>query len=432
MVRLAIPNSWFRLIAVKKADAIETIQIRSIRKQHSKALKQLMQKDIYKCVFLVPFESTWKCDKLYNIMEHHPRFYPLIIVCPVINYGRDNMLEQMDRCYNTFKDKGYRVLKAYNINSNHYIDLQQDIKPDLIFYTNPYKGLVDERYYITNLKNILSVYIPYYYNESADYNLAYDVLLHNLVWRRYLETPFHQTLAVRYSRNKGINTYVSGYPSIESLIDIQHSVSYKDWKSQDPRLKRIIWAPHHTVDENYDYQYSSFLQYCDYMVELAQKYDKKVLIVFKPHPVLRNKLEKLWGKEKTDSYYLKWDTMPNTSLVEGEYVDLFLSSDAMIHDSGSFIVEYLYCNKPVMRPLNGIPLNKLHNEFGLRCLDNYYLAHNKEDIDQFVQNVINGVDPLKEQRTKFVNEVLMPKGSPSQNIIDDILDSIDNQILYRN
>ena len=44
----------------------------------------------------------------------------------------------------------------------------------------------------------------------------------------------------------------------------------------------------------------------------------------------------------------------------------------------------------------------------------------------FIQNVINGVDSLKEQRTKFINEMLMPKGSPSQNIVDDILDSIDN------
>ena len=51
---------------------------------------------------------------------------------------------------------------------------------------------------------------------------------------------------------------------------------------------------------------------------------------------------------------------------------------------------------------------------------------------RFIQNVINDVDPLKEQRTNFLNEVLMPKGSPSQNIINDILDSIDNQILYRN
>ena len=104
----------------------------------------------------------------------------------------------------------------------------------------------------------------------------------------------------------------------------------------------------------------------------------------------------------------------------------------MIHDSGSFIAEYLYTNKPVMRTLNNVPLEKMYNPFAIKCLDQYYKAYNEQDIEQFIQNVINGVDPLKEQRTKFVNEVLMPNGSPSQNIIDDILDSIDNQILYRN
>ena len=117
---------------------------------------------------------------------------------------------------------------------------------------------------------------------------------------------------------------------------------------------------------------------------------------------------------------------------DGDYIDLFISSDAMIHDSGSFLIEYLYVNKPVMRTLNDIPLENMYNPFAIKCLDQYYKAYNEQDVEQFIQNVIDGVDPLKEQRTKFVNEVLMPKGSPSQNIIDDILDSIDNQILYRN
>ena len=85
-----------------------------------------------------------------------------------------------------------------------------------------------------------------------------------------------------------------------------------------------------------------------------------------------------------------------------------------------------------MRTLNDIPLKNMYNPFALKCLDNYYLGRNKQDIEVFIQNIIHNIDPLKEQRTKFVNEVLMPKGSPSQNIIDDILDSIDNQILYRN
>jgi hypothetical protein len=85
-----------------------------------------------------------------------------------------------------------------------------------------------------------------------------------------------------------------------------------------------------------------------------------------------------------------------------------------------------------MRTLNGCDLSTLHNQFGLRCLDSHYKARTAEEIEAFIQNVISGVDPLKVQRTTFLNEVLMPKDSPSQNIIDDILDSIDNQILYRN
>ena len=89
-------------------------------------------------------------------------------------------------------------------------------------------------------------------------------------------------------------------------------------------------------------------------------------------------------------------------------------------------------NKPVLRTLNNIPLEQLYNPFALKCLDQYYMARTEQDIEQFIQNVIDDVDPLKEQRTKFVNEVLMPNGSPSQNIIDDILDSIEKKILYRN
>ena len=59
------------------------------------------------------------------------------------------------------------------------------------------------------------------------------------------------------------------------------------------------------------------------------------------------------------------------------------------------------------------------------------MARNADDIESFIQDVISGEDSMKEKRTKFISEVLMPKGSPSQNIVNDILDSIDNQILYR-
>lgn len=410
----------------------ESFHIWQSQRDKIKTLRQLHNKRVIRCVFLCLYEEEWKYDKLYKLMCDHPRLDPLILIAPVVNYGYDDMLSRMRQCYEHLKNKGYSVIKLYDEVTESYVDLIKEIHPDVVFYTTPYKGQMDDRYFITSLKGVLTAYIPYYYNEGVAYRIAYDTLFQNMVWRRYVETEFHKELSKNNSRNKGINSVVTGYPGIEPLISSNDILTDSSWKIKDRRIKRIIWAPHHTLEAVNTCHYSCFLNYCDFMIEMAEKFQDSAQFVFKPHPLLRNKLNLLWGKKRTDDYYYKWESMRNTALKDGEYSDLFLTSDAMIHDSGSFLIEYLYVNKPVMRTLNDIPLKNMYNPFALKCLDNYYLGRNKQDIEVFIQNIIHNIDPLKEQRTKFVNEVLMPKGSPSQNIIDDILDSIDNQILYRN
>ncbi len=395
-----------------------------------RALRSLKGKKILKCVFLALFDEVWKYDEVYRLMKKNPRFDPLILVCPIVNYGYDNMISRTNKCYTSFKSKGYNVVKAFD--GVRYIDVIKELSPDILFYTNPYQGLIDDKYYITKYTKLLTVYVPYYFGEWNNYKVMCNLLFHNILWRYYRETPYHYDYSRLYSLNKARNVVVTGYPGIERLLNTKIKPSANAWKDPGTKKKRIIWAPHHSIEENGSYSHSCFLRYFSFMIEVAKKYSGEIQIVFKPHPLLKNKLVMLWGKDKTETYFSLWGLMPNTSLKEGDYLDLFLTSDAMIHDSGSFIAEYLYTNKPVMRTINDIPLEKMYNPFALKCLDQYYKAYNEKDIEQFIQNVINGVDPLKEQRTKFVNEVLMPKGSPSQNIIDDILDSIDNQILYRN
>ena len=399
---------------------------------HRRALKKVKGKDVLRCVFFATFEETWKYEGVYRLMKNSKRFDPIVLVCPIVNYGFENMIRRMDQCYTFFKEKGYVVQKAYDCLNNRYVDVRKELNPDIVFYTNPYEGLIDHRYFIHHFKDILTVYVPYFFNETADFELAYNEFLHNVVWRRYLETNMHKKWAVECSRSRGRNVVVTGYPGIEPLIYGSVKPLGNAWKIKDGRLKRIIWAPHHSIYATEECRYASFLIICDVMVEMAKKYRDQVQFAFKPHPVLRNKLETVWGKEKTNLYYEEWAQMPNTALVEGDYVDLFLSSDAMIHDSGSFIAEYLCLNKPVIRTLNGVDLKLLHNEFGLQCLENHYMAHNAEELDQFIQNVIHDVDPMKEARTKFIQDVLIPERCPSQSIIDDILDSIENQIVYRN
>ena len=402
-----------------------------IEDSYKEALIKLKEKDRIRCVFLSLFASTWKYDKLYELMVQNPRFDPIILVCPIVNKGRESMLRNLFSAYEELSKKGYNVICSYDSVKDTYVDLKKEIKPDIIIYLNPYKGLIDSRYYITEFNDILTCYIPYYINNTVDYENAYDTLLHKSVWRYYVESYLHKELSVKYSTNSGINCFVAGYPGIEHLVDKNH-IPLNQWKIKDKKLKRIIWAPHQTIEAQGVINYSCFLYYYDFMLRMADKYKEKIQFVFKPHPLLINRLYNKWGKVRTDEYYEKWKNLPNGTIVEGAYDDLFMTSDALIHDCASFIAEYLYVNKPVMRTSNGVDIHSQFNDFGIRCLEQHYIAYNEEQIESFIQNVINDVDPLKSQRTEFVNGVLMPKGSPSQMIIDDILDSIDNQILYRN
>ena len=157
------------------------------------------------------------------------------------------------------------------------------------------------------------------------------------------------------------------------------------------------------------------------MKKLAEKYKDCVQWVFKPHPSLKQKLYYLWGEERTNAYWAFWADSDNCQLEEGKYTALFKYSDAMMHDCASFTVEYLYMQKPCMYLVNG----KAHplNDLGSACYDLYYKGHNLDEIELFVNNVIHGVDPMKEKRQHFFNEYLLPPNGKSacDNIIDRIL-----------
>ena len=401
--------------------------------RHKLALSRIKGKTQIRCVFLVLNETEWKYDYVFQRMLKSKRFVPIIVICPRTGCGKEYMMEKMNAAKVFYgKIKSYPTIVSYDEATDRYIDLKKQLQPDLIFYCAPYRSTIDKRYFITNFPNILTVYVPYAFNSSSDYKSFQDELLHNLVWRYYAETNEHKQYSVLNARNHGKNVVVSGYPAIEVFLDQTYTPSLNNWKLKDNCLKRIIWAPHHTIANTGSVIYSCFLRYCNFMVEMAKKYSNQAQFVFKPHPLLRPKLERLWGKEKTDAYFEEWIEMPNTSYSEGNYVDLFITSDAMIHDSGSFIAEYLYVNKPVMRTINECPIEEIYNPFAQKCLDNYYKAYSQEDIEAFIKQVINGEDPMKEKRSSFVKKDLQPQGLPSEIIINDIIDSIDKQILYRN
>ena len=109
-------------------------------------------------------------------------------------------------------------------------------------------------------------------------------------------------------------------------------------------------------------------------------------------------------------------------LEEGEYVDLFIGSDAMIHDSGGFTTEYLYQRKPVMYLLKNNP-QEVFNDFGIMSFEQHYHGRTREDIEHFIEDVVlAGNDPMKESRERFFEQYLGPYNGalPSENIMKTI------------
>lgn len=73
----------------------------------------------------------------------------------------------------------------------------------------------------------------------------------------------------------------------------------------------------------------------------------------------------------------------------GEYIELFATSDAIIHDCGSFIDEYLLVEKPCgYLYFNGENQLKAINSYGKELLKKYNILSSEKDIENFIENII--------------------------------------------
>lgn len=365
--------------------------------------------------------SSWKYDSVYKMLLNDPNFNPIILVCPQVNRGHEFMLEKLRQCNDFFYQKGYNYICSFNEKTSEYIDANT-LSPDIIFYTNPYKGLIDDRYYIDQFPAALTCYVNYAYNNHI-HEFGFNLPFHRQVWRYFIECVDNKKLVESLSPINGVNCVVSGYPMFDAYTcGTNEGIN---WKLKDRKHKRIIWSPHHTISIQTELlRYSTFELYYDVIWNLSQKYKNEVQFVFKPHPLLKEALYRLdgWGKGRTDAYYEMWSKGENTAIAEGEYVDLFNSSDAMINDSGSFTIEYLYTCKPCLL-LNNYNRQADANIVSLKAIDCWYQATDATQIENFIKEVLlQGVDPLKSKREAFYNEVLLPPNgcTVAENIVNEI------------
>lgn len=422
MIKKNLPKPVIKLlISIKQKTYYQRqkkILFKSMQLKHTTLLKRIKGKDKIKVVFLAIHKSMWKVDPVFQKMLIDPLFEPEILVCPYMDYGEERMLEDLEQTYHHFIEKGYPVRKSLKEDGSWL--MLDEIKPDIVFFTNPH-DLTHKEYYENAYLNYLSCYVPYSQGVSRydNYNAQYNQRFHNAMWRIFL--PHNESLEIFISKSasKGKNALVTGYPSCEEFFNLKKE---SPWKHNN-KLK-VIWAPHHTINDPW-LPYANFLGLADNFKELSKKYSRDVSFSFKPHPILKSKLYQhpQWGKEKTDTYYDFWKNSSNTQLDEGEYIELFKHSDAMIHDSGSFLAEYHCVKKPVFYICTE-EVKAYLNPFGIKAMNSTYQGKSIDDIDFFISELIN--KNIKPNNSFFNQEIkkYFVVSNPSSKIINNIRDLV--------
>ncbi|MBQ7061963.1 MAG: CDP-glycerol glycerophosphotransferase family protein [Bacteroidales bacterium] len=374
--------------------------------------------------FILTISGMWKVDYLFKALQDDKHYHPYVVICPYSIYkgfSDEEVEATLERTRAFVAGKGYEYVIPRDTRGR-WQDIKKTLRPDIVFFTTPYKD-IPPQYFVYNFRDTLTCYVSYGFSSLNTVKINFDLIFHNLVGVYFLETELNRRTAHEVARNKGVNVAVSGYPGTEVFLRKDYHPA-DPWKPQPHKKKRVIWAPHHTIDKTLEL--STFLLRCDDMLALAERYKDEIQFAFKPHQLLKFKLQQEWGAERVEAYYSRWRDMENTQLEEANYVDLFLTSDAMIHDCGSFTTEYLFMNKPVMYLTHDEHYKERFSPFGLEAFECHYRGSSVNAIESFLRDaVIGGEDPKHAAREEFFDKYLKPiDGKLPSEMICSILEQL--------
>lgn len=371
--------------------------------------------------FLVMLDSIVSYKPLYKKMLKDDLFTPSIIVIPDTSRGERHLNKNFLQTYNSLKKEFKNVCKGYEIKNKKFVDFST--KLDMIHFHSPYDEtshpFFTVKYFLS--KNVLPFYISYSFSVTNYFKEKIKLDTYSLFWKIFIENKYCLKELKKHQQIHGKNAVVTGYCKMDD---------FPKYKKIRKKEKTIILAPHHTVINWKSLMISNFLEYSDFFLKLPQLYPN-IKFIFRPHPLLRTQLNRpdIWGEKKTDKYFQKILSTPNMTYSDGgDYFETFINSDAIIHDSASFLAEYLFTEKPECYILkNKKSIKKWFMPIGQKCLKHCYKAYSQSDIINFIDNVVlKGKDPLKQKRIKFVNSELKIN---YPNSSDTILNYIKQKIL---
>ena len=394
------------------------------KNRYQQILNKIKNKNYINIIFLTNHIAQWKYQSLFNLFNKFKKYKTNVIFIPDDNYS-NNYQSEYNFNKSEFKKSTIDLVSSYDNYNNSWINIKKKYEPDIVFFS---RSLLKskKKYSILNFTDSLNCYVPYSLFIDKNDKLQCSTLFHKLLWKQFL--PFKDNLTIAKNYYDANNVVISGYPGCDSFK--LNKKDNKIWKNNSN--KKIIWAPHHTIEffnkKNY---FSTFLDVFEDLLFLSKKYKDSIDFCFKPHPALKQKLysHKNWGKIKTDNFYNFWQNSSNTILSESNYQNLFIESDALILDSVSFAAEYLYMEKPYcFLTKDNFDYNASLNVIGKKIFKVIDKSNDLSSLDNFIINSVLKTNKNKiTQQKKLLNELNILNNN-SYLACENIFNYIDKKI----
>ena len=367
--------------------------------------------EIIRVAFIVFEPESWdKLQPIYEEMTRRKEFEPQLVVVPSFDVSFSIGQYSYEREF--FKKKYGEIIEAIDENGNT-IDLES-YRFDYVFYQDPYNSHFPKELQSNQVVKYSKIcYIPYGYTVSDNFS---EIYASNIDFFRNVAYFFADTrqngkiiekLLNIGSKNKLQKVEYLGYPPFEE---------YFKWEKRE-KVQRITWAPRWSYDEKVGG--SHFIEYKNNFVEL-RKLNNDINLLLRPHPMLFANMIETKKMNSKDVEEYKNDLKNNNIEINdrGPIDDVLNNTDLLIADISSIDASYFVTGRPLIYCKSNL---KPNDEFK-KMLEGIYVAESWDDVQYYVNEIVNGNDYLYDKRMEILKENEFIMHSDATNNIVNFLE----------
>lgn len=367
-------------------------------------------------VFLCHRPAVWRSTKsIYEFLKQDERINCTILTFPQLTPQGTYDDERADEYFSGNAD----LVKGFDKVTEQFIDLKT-LEPDYVFYQQGYNSIYIPEY----RSNVVSKYAKICYLSYFTYmanlkNGGVDDECYQLDFLKNVSFFFAQDSSEEKYLKKRLSgikikplVSMTGYPKYDDLNEYMDNDS-EAWQGRSWNGKfRIIWTPRWTTNENACH----FFDYKDKLLDFCKK-NHVIDFLFRPHPqawVEWNHTGEFPQKE-ANAYKDSYCNIENAFIDStSEYLRTFYHSNCLITDTSSVVPEYFLSGNPIIYCYGDN--SRYQFEKGKGFSDGLYWIKNWNELEEVLQMLMDGKDPLKEKRMQLISRYLNKKNSAGSEI----------------